>query len=112
MAHVNHLASTFFQHAVPPVLSKFSDIIGLVNDVAVLISSINQNATPSVAVDDVTIQFNGTDQANKRLALEINNDTIFVRINLLQVSDDGNYTITVTTDAGKDTTWIYLTVEG
>ena len=74
--------------------------------------SINQNATPPVANGDVTVQLNGTDQTNERLALEIKNYTIFVNISQLQVCDSGNYTVTVATDAGRDAEWTFLTIEG
>ena len=110
--HIDNLMSSSFLPSVPPVLSRFSDSISLLNDTAVLMFSINQNATPSVAVGDVTVQLSETDQANERLALEIKNYTIFVIINQLQVCDSGNYTITVATSAGKDVAWTYLTVEG
>ena len=104
--------SCSFPCSVPPVLSKFNGVSALLNGTGVLMFSVNQNATPSVAEGDVTVQLNGTAQANDRQTIKIENYTISVSISQLEVGDSGNYTIMVATDAGEDATWAYLTVEG
>ena len=73
---------------------------------------VNEDAYPSVLVGDITLEFNGTVQDNERISIELFNSTVVVSISSLHLVDAGNYTVTVTTQSGLDSAWIFLEVQG
>ena len=78
-----------------------------------LIFYLNKDAHPLVVVDDVTLYFNGTVWNNERTSIQLfDSNTIVVSISHLRLLDTGNYTVTVTTAAGMDSSWAYLEVYG
>ena len=77
-----------------------------------MIFFVNKDAYPSVLVDDVTLEFNGTVWNDERISIQLFNSTIVVSIGNLRLSDAGNYSVTIMTASGEDSAWAFLAVHG
>ena len=99
-----------------PVLSTSNGThfhTGIIDHDVDLIFFLNKDAHPSVVFDDVALYFNGTFWNDERTSVQLfNSSTIVVSISRLRLLDTGNYTVTVTTASGVDSSWAFLEVYG
>ena len=86
---------------------------GIVNGNVVLNFTIGGEAIPPVYSDNIMVTFSTTPvPIENRFSSQLNENVFTFEISQLTLADEGVYTVTVATIAGKDTAEIFLVIYG
>ena len=110
---LTHWWSLCFLAVPPTVAAKSNSVNGIVDGNAVLNFTIGDEANPPVYSDNITVTFNTTPVSTEdRFSLQLNENVFTFEVSQLTLTDEGVYTVTVATVAGKDTAETFLELYG